>query len=168
MPLHAISDAASKTGAKLYRNQLILEKAVQTIGTSSTTPPPDELEVVEQIEGADAVLYDNQVVLLEAIHGVIQGELPPETTLKRHALEGPSAAANNQAIMYANIRALALPAASPACHSPLQIKYGQTSYAYLTGNQKELLSLVRSKDTTSTKFVVVQQDKERGCQCALL
>lgn len=167
MPLKVVSDESSKTGAKIYRNQVLIEASLNAVGGAE--PPSGELEKVEQTEGADAVLYDNQVVLLATIRGVCSGQVPPETSLKRHALDGPGAVAGNQAIIYENIRALALPSGtrcSAAAHKPLQIKHGQTAYAYLTANQKELLALIRSKSPNT--FVVVQAEKEAGCCCALM
>merc|ERR1711971_1480874 len=155
MTLKEITEDASKSGAKLYRNQCLLAKSIEAIG--SGVVPEGALETVDQEAGADAVLYDNQVVLLEAIRGVIQSSLPAEKALKGHISDGPSAAAANQAILYANLRLLAnVPEASlrDAVHRPLQMKQGQTSYAYITFNQQELLSLIRAHDPS--KFVVVR------------
>ena len=165
--LTAISDEASATSAKVFRNQERLMADIDLIGTGAgARDPPDALEMVADADGPDTVLVHNQELLRAAIMAILLGELSiPAASFKTHMLEVGKAAAN-QKVLHDNLRALAgEEVAQDILHAPLTVnKVLMTPTATITRNQEKMLAAIRAKNPSA--FVKVQQP-DQGCCCAV-
>lgn len=134
---------------------------------NTETPPPatTELEEVTDAEGAETVLYHNQTELLRVIMAILTNTPMPAASLRKHIMECGQAA-ENQAIMYANLKKFAgEPVNQEDWTKPMNNLRGMTAYCHLTQNQCVMLEELRAKNPNV--FVVVQKE-QRGCCCAVM
>lgn len=159
------------TGALVYENQIMLRKAINSIGQ----PDPEEFRLKVIKNGPHGYVYRNQKRFLETIGMVSRdedtGDYKEEAALYEMLNHGKESHTTvNQRILLANLMALGRESPrdeAASCDVPLeQAKGGDESC--LTYNQAVIIHAIRAKNANKFKHLDPLHPLHEGFSCTIL